>query len=67
MFKNLEKVMNLKKISNKDLAELLDVSNKTIRNKLSAKTAWTLPEIKKMGKFLFPEYKMDWLFATDEI
>ena len=40
--------MGANKISGRKLAELMGRSYETIRMKLSGKTEWTLPEVKKL-------------------
>ena len=65
MFKNLKQVMALKSMSNNDLAEFLELTRKTVDNKISGTTEWTLSEILRVKKFLFPEYDVDWLFQYD--
>ena len=65
MFTNLKGELSKKGITNKDLAELLGVDVKTIQNRLSGKCDWTLKEVIQITKFLFPEYRLEWLFATD--
>ena len=65
MYKNLENVLSSKNISKKSLAEFLGVNEKTIQNRLSGNTDWTLKEITKINKFLCPEYKLEYLFDID--
>ncbi len=66
MFKNLKKILTEKNITNKDLAEFLRLSEKTIQNKMLNNTEWTLSEINQISKFLCPEYKVDWLFSIED-
>jgi len=63
MYENLKYVMRIKKITSKELAELLSVSEKTICNKINGKTEWYYAEIVKLKKYVFPEYDTDWLFT----
>ena len=65
MYANLKKALSTKGITNKDLAEFLKVDVKTVQNRLSGKSDWGLREVSQITKFLFPEYKLEWLFATD--
>lgn len=65
MYSNLKKALSIKGITNKDLAEFLKVDVKTVQNRLSGQCDWGLREVSQITKFLFPEYKLEWLFATD--
>lgn len=62
MYKNLRKILEQRKFTNKDLASLLETSEKTVSNKMNGRTDWTLKEIMKISKFLAPEYTLDYLF-----
>lgn len=62
MFANLKYAMLIKKITNKDLASTLNLSERTITNKINGSTDWTYLEVIKIKKLLFPEYDTDWLF-----
>lgn len=64
MFYNLKTALNRKGITIKQLAEILDVGDKTIQNKISGKTDFTYTEFKKICALL-SEYNADYLFATD--
>ena len=66
MLNNLKKLLDDKGITYKDFAEFLDISEKTSYSKLNGKTDFTLSEITKIWKFLFPEYTFEYLFATDK-
>lgn len=66
MYKNLKRALKEKKISTKDLAEFLEVTEKTAANKLNGITDFTYTEFSKICKFLFPEYNAEWLFAYCE-
>ena len=65
MYSNLTKVMKEKNISPPMLAKILDLDDKSIRNKLSGITEFKLSEIRQI-KNLFPEYNMEWLFTAEE-
>lgn len=65
MYSNLTKVMKEKNISPPMLAKILDLDDKSIRNKLSGITEFKLSEIRQIMN-LFPEYNMEWLFAVEE-
>ena len=47
MLKNLKNSMNEKKVTNKDLSILLNISEKSVYSKINEKTDFTLEEIKK--------------------
>lgn len=65
MYKNLRDTLTVKRISLKNYAEFLGVSEKTVLNKINEETDFTYPEYKRTCKFLFPEYSPDYLFATE--
>lgn len=62
MLKNLREALRRKGISVKQYAEFLDVSEKTIQNKINGQTDFTYPEFDKTCKLLLPEYNADYLF-----
>lgn len=62
MFTNLQNALYQKGITIKSLAEFLQVTEKTARNKIQGKTEFTLSEVKKINKYLFPEYAFSYLF-----
>lgn len=66
MLINLKNLMVSNKISNKDLSELLNLSEKSVYSKIAEKTDFTLEEIKKIHKFVFPQYDFQYLFASDQ-
>lgn len=67
MYKNLVKILNEKKITMKAYAEFLGVTEKTVQNKIQGKTEFTLSEATKTCTIICPEYKMDYVFAADEV
>ena len=66
MFINLRSALKQKRISIKQYAEFLGVSEKTVQNKINGNTDFTYPEFKKTCTLLFPEYNPDYLFATED-
>jgi len=64
MFGNLRAALRDHHISTAMLARILGVTEKTANNKLSGVTDWTWTEIQSV-RTLFPQYQLDWLFATD--
>ena len=65
MLKNLKNALEQKKINYKLVAELIGKTEKTVYSKINEDTDFTLQEILKIQKFLFPEYDLYYLFATD--
>ncbi len=61
MYKNLEAVLRTKNISNKQFADILGISEKSVTNKISGRTDFTLPEFQKTC-ILLKEYDSNWLF-----
>lgn len=67
MYKNLVKILGDKKITMKSYAEFLNVSEKTVQNKVYGRTEFTLGEAVKTCSIICPEYKMDFVFEKSEI
>ena len=65
MYNNLRKALREKRITNKQYADLLGVTEKSVDNKLSGRTEFTLSEVQKT-RALFSEYTLDFLFAEFE-
>ncbi len=65
MYKNLLSVLRAKGISNKQLAEILGVSEKSVDNKINGRTDFTLPEFQKTC-ILLKEYDGSWLFEKSK-
>ncbi|MDD3137575.1 MAG: helix-turn-helix transcriptional regulator [Lachnospiraceae bacterium] len=65
MYRNLIEVLNKKGITMKAYAELLGVTEKTIQNKIQGKTDFTLEEVKKTCNIVCSEYRMEYVFSTD--
>lgn len=61
----LRKVLDAKGVSVKGCADILGISEKTMRNKLMEETEFTYGEVRKL-KVLLPEYDMDYLLSKDE-
>ncbi len=66
MLSNLKNLIGLNKTSYKDIANLLDISEKSVYSKVNEKTDFTLSEIKKIRTFIFPQYDFQYLFASDK-
>ena len=65
MYSNLKTVVTLKKVTHKMMSDLLGIGTKSVYNKLNGASDWTIPEAMKLKTYLFPEYDLNWLFATD--
>jgi DNA-binding NtrC family response regulator len=62
-FRNLHSELARKNITNKKLAELLNISRNTLSNKLNLKSDFTLKEIKTIKSDLFNnQFSFDYLF-----
>lgn len=66
MLSNLKNLIGLNKTSYRDIANLLDISEKSVYSKVNEKTDFTLSEIKKIRTFIFPQYDFQYLFASDK-
>lgn len=66
VFQNLSNLLLQRGITHKSYAEFLNISEKTVQNKLNRKTEFTFAEVKKTHKFLFPQYNLDYLFEDNE-
>ena len=58
----LEYRMNQENVTRADLQKLLDVSEKTIRNKISGATDFTWGEVRKIRNTYFPNDDFETLF-----
>lgn len=63
MFRNLRQALAEKKITMKAYAEFLEITEKTLQNKMNGITEFTYAEVERTSKFLLPQYKIDYLFA----
>lgn len=61
----LRKVLDTKGISVKGCADILGITEKTMRNKLGEETEFTYGEVRKL-KTMLPEYDIDYLLSRDE-
>lgn len=66
MYKNLQILMINEKVSEKKLAEELNLTAKAIRYRLSGETEFKRSEMIIIKKKLFPNYTLDQLF-DDEV
>lgn len=64
--KNLNAEMTRYGITNSDIQLLLGCSARTVTNKISGETDFTVPEALKIRNTFFPSLRVEYLFATDE-
>lgn len=63
MYHNLVHELKKKNITNKVVAELIGISEKTFYNKVSGATEFTLTEAMSINDNLLPEFKLGYLFT----
>ena len=63
-YPNLEAEMVRRAVSREDMAQSINVRDRTIRNKLTGRTPFTWPEVKRIRTQFFPDIPMDVLFAS---
>ena len=66
MFPNLEAEMARSKITQLQMAEMLQVTPTTLSFKLNGKSSLSLKECVLIILLMFPDKTVDYLFATDE-
>jgi predicted transcriptional regulator len=66
MFHNLAAEMARKKISVKDIAGCLDVSERTVKNYLNGKTKIPWESVLKIQGFYFSGLEVGYLFAMED-
>lgn len=66
MFKNLKNTLLQNGFTMKGYAEFLEISEKSVNNKINQETEFTFSEFEKTCKFLLPQYSPSYLFARDE-
>ena len=65
MFPNLEAEMARSKITQLQMAEMLQVTPTTLSFKLNGKSSLSLKECVLIKQLMFPDKTLDYLFATD--
>lgn len=65
MFKNLEAEMARKNITRQDIADLLDISYNTARNKINGNHKFYFDEAWKIRGYFFPNLELEYLFETE--
>lgn len=66
MFPNLEAEMARSKITQLQMAEMLQVTPTTLSFKLNGQSSLSLKECVLIKQLMFPDKTLDYLFATDE-
>lgn len=64
MYLNLRTILHRKGITIKEFAEVLDVSEKTVQNKINGASDFTYPEFRKTCNLL-KEFNSDYLFTEE--
>lgn len=66
MIHNLIAEMAINKITRKELSEATGIKQRTLSDKLSGRTEFTLAEMIAIRDACFPEKTLDYLFATEK-
>jgi hypothetical protein len=61
IFPNLDKILDQKHISQKELNIRLGISEKSLWNKKRGRTEFTLEEVEKICEMI-PEYRLEYIF-----
>ena len=65
MKSNLKRALESKRITNHAVCEMLGISEKTLYNKMSGSTEFTVEEALKIVRNLLPEYTFEFLFESE--
>ncbi len=60
----LRRALDSKQMTVKNCAELIGISEKSLRNKLSGSSDFTYKEVKKLSA-MFPDFNMDYYLSED--
>jgi len=66
MLHNLEAEIARRHIKKKEIAEAINVDEKTLWNKINCVTAFTMPEATAIKDTFFPTIDLQYLFASDD-
>ena len=66
MKQNLKSALERKGISNRAVCELLSISEKSLYNKITGATDFTVSEALMIMRNLLPEYTMEYLFMSSD-
>ena len=64
-YQNLKAEIVRRNYTQKEIAELLDMGSRNLSFKLAGNVPFTVPEIKKLQRELFPDVSLDYLCETD--
>ena len=67
MYRNLIESMKKHKVSQTQIADLLDVRQATVSDKINGYSKFYFDEALKIKKVFFPSYEIEFLFASDEM
>ena len=65
MLANLKVALEQKRITIRAYAAILGIAESSAQNKISEKTSFTYPEVRRTHDEVLPEYDVEWLFASD--
>ena len=65
MLSNLKKEMETKEMTYRELGELLGITERSVYSKINEHSDFVLSEIRKIRKFVFPQFSFDYLFKSD--
>lgn len=63
MYRNLERCLKEKGISHRDYAAFLGISEQEAGDRIRGEEEFTLQEIRRTGRELFPEHTLSFLFS----
>ena len=66
MYPNIMFEKLIKRVTNQDIAKMLDVRPATITDKMKGRSAWTLPEALAIKDFLRSELTLEELFKWED-
>lgn len=61
--KNIEEIRKIKGVALVDIADLLGVDSRTVRNKIDGISDFKFGETVAIKKAFFPEYELEYLFS----
>nr|DAK31638.1 MAG TPA: SOS-response transcriptional repressor [Caudoviricetes sp.] len=61
--KNIEEIRKIKGVALVDIADLLGVDSRTVRNKIDGVSDFKFGETVAIKKAFFPEYELEYLFS----
>jgi plasmid maintenance system antidote protein VapI len=67
MYGNLKQAMAIKNVTIDSLARLLNIHRNTVSNKLDGDSSFNIEEAILISNIVFPEYRPEYLFASDKM